>query len=285
MAEIRLALINGTGPSGPLYDEVMRNSFCHQLGRKLGSRSFYLRGPSLLGLQVRAEAAAAHRWLKAAHDADPTSRLMLAGYSRGGSAAIMACEMLERDGVSVDSLFLFDAVARDEFSGGKVIPANVGFSRHARRSLEADFVAKYEGTLARVGMLGGFENPIRPLFGNVGLTWLGDGDHQPAECFMGSHGALGGIGWRFVVEDSDCEHAVARWMSGHMQSRGVDAALDAFAPAGAAKATAPDELEKWLTHNIYRFVLPESEPDQAVVAGDAPTIGQPALASRPATLG
>ena len=91
-----------------------------------------------------------HRWLRRPRtDADPTSRLMLAGYSRGGSAAIMACEMLERDGVSVDSLFLFDAVARDEFPGGKVIPANVSFSRHARRSLAADFVAKYEGALAR----------------------------------------------------------------------------------------------------------------------------------------
>ena len=40
---------------------------------------------------------------------------------------------------------LYDAVARDEFPGGKVIPANVGFSRHARRSLAADFVAKYRG--------------------------------------------------------------------------------------------------------------------------------------------
>jgi hypothetical protein len=258
MADIRLALVNGTGPSGPLYDRVMRHSFCHQLGRKLGSQTFYLRGPGMLGLEVRGEAESAYRWLKAARDADPAVRLMLAGYSRGGSAAIMACEMLERDGIEVDSLFLFDAVARDEFSGGKVIPANVRFSRHARRSLAADFVAKYQGALRGVGLLGGFENPIRPSFGNVGLTWLGEGDHQPAQCFLGSHGALGGVGWRLVAEDGDCEHAVARWMNAQLQSRGVEAALDAFAPAEGAATTAPAQLETWLAHNIHQFVVDDA---------------------------
>ena len=54
---------------------------------------------------------------------------------------------------------------RDEFPGGKVIPADVGFSRHARRSLAADFVAKYRGALHGVGLLGGFENPIRQSVG------------------------------------------------------------------------------------------------------------------------
>jgi hypothetical protein len=262
MGDIRLALVNGTGPSGPLYDKVMEHSFCRQLGRKLGSRTFYLRGPDLLGLQVRSEAATVHQWLRSAYETDPTLRLMLAGYSRGGSAAIMACEMLERDGIPVDSLFLFDAVARDEFPGGKVIPANVSFSRHARRSLAAEFVAKYEGALKGAGVLGGFENPIRPLFGNVGLTWLGDGDHQPAQTFFGSHGALGGVGWRFVTEDGDCEHAVAGWMSAHFQSRGVEAALRAFTPAAGA-ATQPDELERWLTHNVYQFALHDDEPHLA----------------------
>ena len=272
MAEIRLALVNGTGPRGPLYDEVMRHSFCQQLGRKLASQSFYLRGPSLLGLEVRGEAAAAYRWLVAAFRADPTTRLMLAGYSRGGSAAIMACEMLERDGIPVDSLFLFDAVARDEFPGGKVIPANVGFSRHARRSLSAEFVAKYAGALDGVGLFGGFENPIRPLFGNVGLTWRGDGDHQPAERFLGSHGALGGVGWRLVVEDGDCEHAVARWMNGHLQDRGVDAPLQAFTPvSGDAASTDLAQLEAWLAHNIHQFLVPADEPHLASLTDDART--------------
>ena len=47
---------------------------------------------------------------------------MLAGYSRGGSAAILAAEQLDKEKVNVDALFLFDAVARHRFSGGEVIP-------------------------------------------------------------------------------------------------------------------------------------------------------------------
>ena len=270
MAEIRLALVNGTGPSGPLYDQVMRRSFCRQLGHKLASQSFYLRGPNLLGLQVHGEATAAYRWLRAAFEAHPGVRLMLAGYSRGGSAAIMACEMLERDGVPVDSLFLFDAVSRDEFPGGKVIPANVRFSRHARRSLAADFVAKYAGALDGLGLFGGFENPIRPMFGNVGLTWRGDGDHQPAQSFLGSHGALGGVGWALVSEDGDCEHAVAAWMNGHFQSRGLEAAVEAFTPASGGAPTHPDHLEQWLAHNIHQFADLAYEPHLAARRARSP---------------
>lgn len=267
MTEVRLALVNGTGPPGPEYDQVMKSSFCFQLGDQLGSRSFYLRGPNLFGKEVWDEAKAVHRWLKAAYEEDPTRRLMLAGYSRGGSAAIMACEMLEHDHVPVDSLFLFDAVARHEFPGGNVIPANVKFSRHARRSLAADFVERYEGTVKGIHLIGGFSNPARPLFGNVGLRWRGDGDHQSAERFLGSHGALGGVGWRFVVEDAACERDVAAWMNEHLEARGVDVKLKAFEPTGdAVRVTHPSHLEKWLTHNLYQFVLHHDEPHLAHAA-------------------
>lgn len=271
--EIRLAIVNGTGPADPAYGELMRPSFCAQLGRALGARSFYLRGPHLFGAEVREEAMAVRRYLRAAHLADPATRLMVAGYSRGGSAAIMACEHLERDGIEVDSLFLFDAVARHEFPGGHVIPANVRFSRHARRSRAEAFVERYEGTLKRMGLIGGVENPIRPMFGNVGLTWRGDGDHAPAQAFLGSHGALGGVGWRFVVEDADCEREVAAWMSRHLQGRGIDLALEACAPQGEAQPTHPAALERWLTHNLYQHFLHDAEPPLA-----APSAAEPATA-------
>jgi hypothetical protein len=264
MTDIRLAVINGTGPPGPTYDSVMKTSYCFQLGQKLGTKSFYQRGPRMFGNEVKDEAMAVYRWLKAAYDDDPSLRLMLAGYSRGGSAAIMACEMLEQHGIPVDSLFLFDAVARHKFPGGAVIPANVKFSRHARRSLAAEFVEKYEGTLRQVSLIGGLQNPVRPTFGNVGLTWLGDGDHQPAEAFLGSHGAIGGVGWGFVNEDSECEHHVALWMNEHLSARGLDVALDAFAPIRGAKPTHPSHLERWLTHNIYQFVEEHDEPHHKV---------------------
>jgi len=28
MSDIRLAMVNGTGPSGPTYDHIMQTSFC-----------------------------------------------------------------------------------------------------------------------------------------------------------------------------------------------------------------------------------------------------------------
>ena len=264
MSEIRLALINGTGPPGPAYDEIMGASFCSQLGRKLHGKSFYLRGPKLFGHEVKNEAIAVYQWLKAAYEQDPDVRLMLAGYSRGGSAAIMACEMLERDGIPVDSLFLFDAVAKHTYHGGTVIPANVGYSRHARRSLAPDFVEKYEGTIHHLNLIHGMQNPIRPLFGNVGLSWRGDGDHQPAETFYGSHGAIGGVGWRFVAEDSHCENAVADWMSEHFADRGVEVRLEAFPPT--KEATHPTHLQQWLRHNIQQFHEHHDEPHLAVLA-------------------
>jgi len=261
MTELRLALVNGTGPPDPDYETIMRSSFCRQLNEQLQTRSFYLRGPNLLGQEVRGEARRVYGWLRSAYELDDASRLMLAGYSRGGSAAIMACEMLERDRIPVDSLFLFDAVGRHEYPGGRVIPANVRFSRHARRSLTADFVERYEGTVPGIRIIGGFENPARPMFGNVGLRWRGDGDHEPPERFLGSHGALGGVGWRFVVEDAACEQAVAGWMNGHLAARGVDARLAAYQPTGdAIRTTHPSHFQQWLTHNIFQFALHHDEP-------------------------
>lgn len=258
MSDIRLALVNGTGPKGAAYDEVMKTSFCYQLSQKLGEKSFYLRGPTLFGHEVRDEARAVYHWLRSAYDADRGTRLMVAGYSRGGSAAIMACEMLEHDQIPVDSLFLFDAVARHEFPGGSVIPANVRFSRHARRSLAAEFVERYEGALKQLGLLGALQNPIRPSFGNVGLQWRGEGDHRPAETFLGSHGAVGGVGWRVVVEDSDCEQQVARWMTEHLRGRGVD--VDLYASAPVAEDTHHSHLGDWLTHSIHQFARHHDEP-------------------------
>jgi hypothetical protein len=268
MSDLRLAIINGTGPATELYDQVMADSFCRQLANGLGERAYYQRGPSILGLEVHKEALAAFAWLRSEHHHDPSLRLMVTGYSRGGSAAIMVCELLAADGIEVDSLFLFDAVARHEFSHGKVIPANVRFSRHARRSHARDFVMKYEGTIHRMGMFGGVENPVRPSFGNTGLHWHGDGDHHPAEVFMGSHGALGGVGWSMVEEDQQCEVGVAEWMNRHLHARGVEVELKGGVMMGAVSPAHPNCFEHWLAHNVYQFLLP-TQDGAAVMGGEA----------------
>jgi hypothetical protein len=52
-------------------------------------------------------------------------------------------------------------------------------------------------------------------------------------------------------------------MSEQFKSRGVEVALDAFAPKAEAVMTHPSHLEKWLTHNICQFVVEHDEPHPA----------------------
>jgi hypothetical protein len=248
--DYRMAIIDGTGPGDDReYSESMKNSFCKQLGNALEHKKIgrYWRGPGAAGTEVDEEAAAAAGYLLAMHDTNPNLRLMLAGYSRGGSAAIMAAEILEKQNVPVDALFLFDAVARHIYSGGEVIPKNVHFSRHARRELNWHMVLKYEGTFSDVGGVVNMSNPMRPSFGNTGLTWRGDGDHLPAKPFKGTHGALGGVGWGFVPEDIACQKAVAKWMNEQLASRHAWHGLKSIppAPAKAAKVGAVELVTGW----------------------------------------
>jgi hypothetical protein len=49
-------------------------------------------------------------------------------------------------------------------------------------------------------------------------------------------------------------------MGEQMEKRGIEAPLSAFPPPEIAAATHPSHLEKWLTHNIYQFVLQHDEP-------------------------
>ncbi len=234
MGGIKMAIIDGTGVwNDKDYAVSMHDSFCAQLGRQLGQDAYYQRGPSGDGTSVRSKAVAAYDWIMAKHEANGSDRLMLAGYSRGASAVIYTAEFLEEKGVPVDSLYLFDAVARHIYPGGEVIPDNVHFSRHARRSQDPAFVAKYEDSI------GYGENPTRPSFGQTGTSYLGSGDHSYAT-FLGSHGALGGVGWSVVTEDPACQRAVAAYMNGALLARRVNVALTAVSPTGApVKAPTP----------------------------------------------
>ncbi len=62
---------------------------------------------------------------------------MLAGYSRGGSAAVIAASMLKAAGRTVDFLFLFDPVARHLSGDTSTIPSNVKEACVARRMIGA----------------------------------------------------------------------------------------------------------------------------------------------------
>jgi len=222
-----IAIIDGTGDfSNSSYALSMQHSFCKQMDGVAADSCFYQRGPSNDGLSVRHKARAAADWLIKAHKANPRVQLCLAGYSRGGSAAVYAAEFLNSEGkIPVHALFLFDAVARHIFHGGEVIPANVAYARHAVRTDDPTFVAKYNGTIN-----GGMGNPARPWFGHTALKHQGAVDYQDWG-FLGSHGALGGVGWNFVIEDPACQTDVANWMNRWLGARGLRPILRSWPPA------------------------------------------------------
>jgi len=230
--DFRIAVIDGTGAwSDATYEREMQNSFCSQIARQTEAKSRYWRGPSFDGIGVGPKADEAAEWLQAELECSAQRpRLFLAGYSRGASAAILAAERLQPKGVKIEGMFLFDPVARHTYSGGEVIPANVSKAYVVRRLLEPALVKKYEKG-GRLGRYFPTTNPIRPWFGTTAVQHLGPGACRTQE-FRGSHGALGGVGWKEVSEDEACQLHVADWMSKALRAEGLPVYLTSFAPAG-----------------------------------------------------
>lgn len=202
------AIIDGTGClDDDDYETEMAYSFCNQLRKQpvAGGIVQYWRGPSLDGVSTGPKGIAAMEWL-AKQKAAGAERLFLAGYSRGGTAAVVAAQNLSRSGIAVDGLFLFDPVDRSlAMTFG--IPKNVKLSRTVFRDTPKKLVAKYEDSI------GWGQNPMRPSFGNLDVTPSGSGDHKVKKDCIGSHGALGGVGWSHVTEDGDCQTVIAKWMN------------------------------------------------------------------------
>ena len=233
---MKLAIIDGTGDfSDASYAAEMRFSFCRQMADQTGAQppqsstdAQYERGPSFDGLRTRERGERAADFLKAAKTRGPAQKLYLAGYSRGASAAIMAAEILAKDKIDVDGMFLFDPVARHMSSGGEVVPANVKQTWVARRSLDPELVRKYEK--AELTAYLPVSNPMRPWFGGTATRALGTGLFK-SETFRGSHGALGGVGWKKVAEDSLCQQQVATWMNAAFTEAGLSITLRPHPPS------------------------------------------------------
>jgi hypothetical protein len=137
---------------------------------------------------------------------------MLAGYSRGGCAAIIA-RRLKDLGIEVHSLFLFDAVdmQTSELHLSQIISDNVRMVAHARSAQNLRFWIR---------------NPVKPrfYFYNTGRYLAGSGSYE-RKSFVGSHGALGGVPWPDIKEDAGCALAVAEWMNKQFENRGLAVTL------------------------------------------------------------
>lgn len=175
--------IDGTGTSDDReYARNFQNSHVHRLSDQWrGGRSHYARGPTIEGFATMRLATWAARTAEETATAlqrnttAPLSdmlRVYIAGYSRGGAAAIKAADLL-RGRLDVHCLLLFDAVDRSVLTQGvDTIPTNVAFCFHAMRDPAA---------LSRVS------------FSNCGTEADRRRTHFETRQFMATHGAMGGV--------------------------------------------------------------------------------------------
>jgi hypothetical protein len=229
MGDISLAVIDGTGPyDDATYNKSMQHSFCHQIVLQVGAAARYERGPSTEGYRVHERGERAAEFLEDGRRKG-ARRLMLAGYSRGGSAAIMGAEILQKQGIAVDAMFLFDPVARHASEGGEVVPANVALLYIARRRLDPALVAKYDHTIGPLWHTM-FHNPMRVFFGETAIRHAASVKTK-VSAFLGSHGAIGGVGWKHVREDANCQMQVAAFMNSAFAMAKVPVHLRSFPPS------------------------------------------------------
>lgn len=278
---IRIAIIDGTGAfSEKKYAQGMINSFCSQIARHFGldpqkitdgklatqnNVARYERGPSIDGLTTREKGVAAANFLAGGGG----DRLVIVGYSRGGSSAIVAAEELanRRPQLKIHTMLLFDPVARFAGPGGEVIPANVQSVWKVKRQFDQKLLEKYDNLVARVtnpvldGVSGEvlsitmpktamalkaanyiatkWSHPMRPDFGFTGEQYMGSGEFK-SDAYEGSHGAVGGVGWETVTEDSMCQSKVAAFMNPGLEHAGLPALLKSVGPSQKWEYTLSD---------------------------------------------
>lgn len=225
MVRTAIAIIDGTGPYFNCnYLEEMKGSFCDQL-QGMFPLHHYERGPSVEGTFIKTRAERAAEFLISEKQRDPRVKLALAGYSRGGSIAVIAAERIRKAiGAFIDGMFLFDPVDRHNSGDTKFIPMNVQRCFVARRFIDHPDMKKYDYSLSDFGAIQNVigvvfasqflnHNPARNWFGSTATRCMSSATNFVERSFLGSHGALGGVGWTHVVEDPDCQRNVANFMN------------------------------------------------------------------------
>ncbi|MGD9563922.1 MAG: thioesterase domain-containing protein [Pyrinomonadaceae bacterium] len=167
------AFVPGSGRDRD-YDVAFANSFVSKICKGGGPNKTYFRGPVALGGGLVEAIAGGVRFVQARRAARVTDPVVLTGYSRGAAGAIAIAAQLQRLGIGVRALLLFDCVDRHLAVDAEVIPNNVGFVHHVIRS-------------SRSGS--------RESFGNDGMSYRAPTVFPAAYSFMCTHGGMGGCPW------------------------------------------------------------------------------------------
>ena len=70
---------------------------------------------------------------------------------------------------------------------------------------------------------------MRVFFGTTAIRYAGSVKQWTSD-FRGSHGAIGGVGWKHVIEDAGCQIQVAKFMNAAFVEAKVPVRLIAFPP-------------------------------------------------------
>lgn len=171
--------VDGTGiENNNAYERIYDNSFCHRIWKAWSGPKEYIRGPWTAGWSTPKRAEDLANWVVSHRSG--AKGIILAGHSRGGSAAIRACSLLKEQGVSVDYLFLFDAVNMQTLLDTHFIPANVKYVYHALR-------APYSRS--------------RPFWGNCGRLLRSDSTTYHSHYFYATHSGVGGVPWQVYYRE------------------------------------------------------------------------------------
>ena len=271
MSKYFMSIIDGTGPGNDDdYDIALINSFCSQLKSKLGGKAHYQRGPKWHGVNTENYGLLAANILEMKYKKDTNVRLFLAGYSRGGSSALIAAKRLQKKGITVEGIILFDPVAKHVGEKVEKLPGNVRRSLIIARREDPKFVKKYEGKINDAGPNLGpayIDNPIRPGWGKTftNLTNFCSPDHR-YHLILASHGALGGSGWTdpgdavFVEEDVSGQQEAAKYTNATLKDWDLKSASVEVLPGNACFPTTRQSTKKLKAsqklkdvHSAYRI--------------------------------
>ena len=156
------------------YDIAFANSFVSRLCKPVTRNKRYFRGPVALGGGLVDAITDGFNFLRERHRQSPSEPVLLTGYSRGAAGVVSLAGRLQREGINVRAMLLFDCVDRHMFIDAEVIPNNVGYVMHVIRD-------------PRSGS--------RESFSNDGLRYRPPTIYPNAYTFMCTHGGMGGTPW------------------------------------------------------------------------------------------
>ena len=181
------------------YKVTFEKSFVNQLQHQF-EKSFYHRGPYTWGMDTAAYARKAFDFVVAHYQ--PGDCVFLAGYSRGGAAAIEIAYWLKYEKkIPVECLILFDPVDRSTTLG------RWGF----RNTPIVDTVRK-----ALYFQRNKWTTRSRISFGNCGYTKENDGMEYFYQQFHATHGGVGGVPWTEAVNPYTGEARDTIWEYGEI---------------------------------------------------------------------